>query len=293
MLGAEGVRAFLVDQTEALGLGAAAHLTPIATEGGPVAVPLDWATVARVWDPERGYPAHPAYRDYHHRTVFDHRPWANGGGTYDHEAALAQARRHAREFVAAIVERLDRHRSDVGRPGLVVCPLDTELLGHWWYEGPAWLAAVLAEAPRQGLALSTLSDALTRHPAVPRSLAPSSWGRPKDLSTWDGPPVAGLAALARGRELALVGRAPQAPAGRRGILARAARELLALQSSDWAFLATYRSAGPYPRERAHLHAAALDDCLGALTDSEPVAPPTEPALRNLAPALDLAPLLAP
>ena len=26
--------------------------------------------------------------------------------------------------------------------GVCVCALDTELLGHWWYEGVEWLAAV-------------------------------------------------------------------------------------------------------------------------------------------------------
>ena len=44
-----------------------------------------------------------------------------------------------------------------------MCALDTELLGHWWYEGVAWLAAVVDEAARQGLALTRLDDALERH----------------------------------------------------------------------------------------------------------------------------------
>ena len=35
--------------------------------------------------------------------------------------------------------------------GLLCCALDTELLGHWWYEGPAWLGAVLEEAESQGV----------------------------------------------------------------------------------------------------------------------------------------------
>jgi 1,4-alpha-glucan branching enzyme len=39
------------------------------------------------------------------------------------------------------------------------------------------------------------------------------------------------------------------------------RELLALQSSDWAFLAHRRTAGDYPRERARGHAAALAEVL--------------------------------
>ena len=59
---------------------------------------------------------------------------------------------------------------------------------------------------------------------------------------------------------------------------RALRELLALQSSDWAFLASTGTAGDYPRERAAGHVEAL---LRALESDASL----EPALRNLAPEL--------
>ena len=59
---------------------------------------------------------------------------------------------------------------------------------------------------------------------------------------------------------------------------RALRELLALQSSDWAFLVTRALAGDYPAERAAGHAAALEEALAGNTE-------LEPALRNLAPEL--------
>jgi 1,4-alpha-glucan branching enzyme len=57
---------------------------------------------------------------------------------------------------------------------------------------------------------------------------------------------------------------------------RALRELLALQSSDWAFLAMRELAGDYPRERARAHAEGFKR---ALADSGGSAP----ELRNLAP----------
>jgi 1,4-alpha-glucan branching enzyme len=56
------------------------------------------------------------------------------------------------------------------------------------------------------------------------------------------------------------------------------RELLALQSSDWAFLAAHGTAGAYPMERAAGHEAALE---AALRDGAAAAP----AVRNLAPYL--------
>ena len=92
-----GVRAFCVDQTAAHGLGAPEQLEPVLTDAGPVAVPIDWATVELVWHDRHGYPTHGVYRDYHARTVHDLKPWNNGGGAYDHAAARrARARARAR-----------------------------------------------------------------------------------------------------------------------------------------------------------------------------------------------------
>ncbi|MGB2712392.1 MAG: hypothetical protein WBC33_12860, partial [Conexibacter sp.] len=219
-----GVHATCVDLTDVLGYGAAAQLAPLASEDGPLLVPIDRALMDLAWSPD-GYPAHAAYRDYHAFTVHHHRVWRNDGGTYDHAAALAQARVHAAEFVTRAMARLDEGSAALGRPALAVCALDTELLGHWWYEGIAWLAAVLEEAERQGLALAPLDEALARHEPVPHAgeLPVTTWGTPRDLSTWDGPQVVELAWGARAAELDALLR-PQRPS------ARALRELLLLQA---------------------------------------------------------------
>jgi 1,4-alpha-glucan branching enzyme len=193
-----------------------------------------------------------------------------------------------------VIARLEAYRAERSRPGLVCCALDAELLGHWWYEGPVWLGAVFREARAQGLELVTLPAALERAPTVERELAASSWGLPRDLTTWDAPPVAELAFEARRAELELVAVARAPSTDRAGepsaALARAARELLALQASDWAFLMSRGLASDYPLERSRGHRAALDAALRALRDCRAAVP--SPELRNLAPALDLTPLLA-
>jgi 1,4-alpha-glucan branching enzyme len=86
---------------------------------------------------------------------------------------------------------------------------------------------------------------------VPAGLGCTSWGEGGDLRTWSGPKVAPFAWRARAAELALAAT----PVER--VTDRALRELLALQSSDWAFLADWELAGGYPEERAQLHAEAL------------------------------------
>ncbi len=275
-----GTRCFCVDQTNAQGLGSLDQLEPVATEAGPVAVPIDWQTVELVWGPS-GYPAHATYRNYHGRTIHDLKPWNNGGEPYDHEAALDLAREHAAAFVDHVAARLDAYRDERGRDGLVCCALDTELIGHWWYEGPAFLAEVLGRCESSGIELVTLPAALdTIEPVTGRELEPSSWGKDKDLSTWDSPKVAELAFAARSAELKTLAAAAKG----QGTLERAARELLALQSSDWAFISTHELAADYPQQRVDGHLAALEAALRGDAD---------PALRNLAPELDVSPLTAP
>ena len=287
-LAPHGVRAFCVDQTAALGHGDLRQLEPIATGPGPVAVPIDWQTVELVWSERSGYPADPRYRDYHRGTTHHMRPWSNGGGAYSPAAARTAAREHARDFVERAIARLDDYADRQGRPGLLCCALDTELLGHWWYEGLNWLRCVVEEAGAHGLELAAVGDAVERIEPRRRPLAASTWGTPKDLTTWDSPLVAELAFAARRAELRTVAAAAGGAAG--PALERAARELLAVQASDWPFQVTRDLASGYPAERVRGHAAAHDAALGALADSAAV---PEPSLRNLAPDLALASLAAP
>jgi 1,4-alpha-glucan branching enzyme len=265
LLAREGVRSTCVELTELFGLGDRRHLTPLATEDGLVLWLIDRQVVSLAWG-ESGYPAAGAYRDYHRHTTHHHRVWSSEGKPYSFEKAVALSTHHARDFVRRVADR-------VRDGGICVCALDTELLGHWWYEGVHWLHAVLEESTRQGLRLTALDDALERHePApAPPTLAVSSWGTGGDLRTWSGPPVADLAWRARSAELKLLA-APTTPNP------RAIRELLALQGSDWAFLSYRQLAGDYPRDRARGHAQALERAIAGDGGLEPL-------LRHLAPDL--------
>ena len=282
-LAGHGVRAFCVDQTAAHGLGAPEQLEPVRTEAGPVAVPIDWQTVELVWHDTRGYPTHSVYRDYHARTVHDLKPWNNGGGAYDHGEALRLADEHAADFVRRVAARLRGYEQERGRPGLLCCALDTELLGHWWYEGPAWLRAVLREAGAAGVELVTLSEGLERvEPVEGRALARSSWGTGKDLSTWDSAKVADLAFAARTAELHTVHELALRTEPRRGGWnARCA----SCWPSSRATGPSWRRASWRPITRTSAcgdHGSAHAAALAALAGSGPV---PEPSVRNLAPHL--------
>ena len=276
-----GVEWFCVDQSRHEEPFAA--LRPVATAAGPVALPIDWEAIAWLWDLS-GYPSDPAYAQFDGKSLRGMRLWKIGGGAYDPEAGAAAARRQAGEFVAAIAARLRDYAAASGRRGLITFAIDTELLGHWWSEGPLWLAAVLEGAAAAGVRLMTVPQALEDHEPERRPLRRSSWGEDKDFSTWASPPVADLAWATRRLELRLL-QAVRAglPGGR---AERAARELLAVQASDWAFLDRRGQAGDYAWQRSTDHSRALYEAIGCNRD-------TDPRMRSLAPDLRLTPLLEP
>jgi 1,4-alpha-glucan branching enzyme len=280
-LAEHGVRWFCVDQS--------AHeapleaLAPVRTEAGPVALPIDWEAIQWLWS-WGGYPSDPAHAQFAGKSMRGMRIWKVGGGAYDPAAGRAAARRQAAEFLAATAARLRAYAERHGRRGLLVFAIDTELLGHWWSEGPVWLAAVLEGAEEAGVRLLTVPRALELHEPVDRPLRASSWGEGKDLRTWDSPPVADLAWGARRLELRLL-RALRGGLGHDAAV-RAARELLAAQASDWVFLDRRGEAGDYAYQRATDHARAALEAI----DSRSVA---DPRMRSLAPDLSLAPLLEP
>jgi 1,4-alpha-glucan branching enzyme len=281
-LAEHGVRWFCVDQSaHAEPLDA---LAPIATEAGPVAMPIDWEAVSWLRSLD-GYPSDPAYAQFAGKSLRGIRIWKVGGGAYDPGAAEAAAGRQATEFLEAAAERLRRYRSERGRRGLLVFAIDTELLGHWWSEGALWLREVVARSAAAGVRMVTVPQALEEHRPEPRPLAGSTWGEGKDLRTWTAPKVADLAWASRRLELRLLdalgeGLPPAASA-------RAARELLAVQASDWAFLDGRGQAGDYAYQRATDHAQAALEAIDSRSSS------TDPRMRSLAPDLSLAPLLEP
>jgi 1,4-alpha-glucan branching enzyme len=281
-LAVHGIGFFCTDQSRHEPDGAA--LAPVATEAGPVAFTLDWPTIERVWS-WGGYPSDPAYTEFHRKSLHGMRLWSIAGEPYDPDAGAERAREQATEFCTAVADRLEGFRAERGRDGLCVVAIDTELLGHWWYEGPTWLERVLELAPGHRIRLVRLDAALGEHEPEERPLRRSSWGERKDLSTWDSRAVADLAWGARRLELRLL-RALESNGISAAAAERATRELLAVQASDWAFLDNRGQAGDYAFARAVDHAQAMLEAIdsGASPD---------PRMRNLAPDMSLAPLREP
>ena len=271
---AAGVERFDVDGPTVHGETGAAY--PVG-DSGVLCFPRDLEVTYRVWSPRSGYPGAPQYRDFH---TFDHRsgfrparvtgqhvppgekkPWRP-------ELAAAAVRRDAADFVTRVRDRLSELAARTGRPGLVVACYDTELFGHWWYEGPAWLEAVLTALPPAGVRVSTLAGAAdTGHVGEPRSELPaSSWGSGKDWRVWDNPAVADLAVIAKEVQQRLLSIV-DVHCGRYRDTAvdQLAREAFLATASDWAFMVTNGSAADYARGRAVTHAARFTALADRLT----------------------------
>jgi 1,4-alpha-glucan branching enzyme len=248
-----------------------------------VAFGRDLAVSYRVWSPKSGYPGHAAYRDFY---TYDHvtglKPARVTGrnvpsddkAPYDPERAGHAVDGHVADFVDVVRRRLLSESERIGRPAHVVTAFDTELFGHWWYEGPVWLERVLRALPAAGIRVGTLSDAVADgFTGSPVELPPSSWGSGKDWSVWSGEKVADLVQLNTevvDTALSTVDKAFEQnssvgePVARDIVADQILRETLLTVSSDWPFMVSKDSAADYARYRAHLHAHATREIAGAL-----------------------------
>jgi 1,4-alpha-glucan branching enzyme len=268
-----GVQRFLVDGPALHGDTAAAHTVG---DSDVVCFGRDLEVTYRVWSPKAGYPGDAAYRDFH---TYDHpsglKPSRVTGKNvppeqkrpYDPELAAEAVQRHAADFVDTVVRRL----RSLPRPGLVVAAYDTELFGHWWHEGPAWLDAVLTALPEAGVRVTTLRGALEAgHLGGPVDLPASSWGSGKDWRVWDGEQVADLVAAGADVQRELLSTVDAVTGVYRDHAAdQMAREALLALSSDWAFMVTKDSAADYARRRAREHADRVDELADLLDAGQP------------------------
>jgi 1,4-alpha-glucan branching enzyme len=145
------------------------------------------------------------------------------------------------------------------RPGgVVVAAYDTELFGHWWFEGVDWLEALLRRIDDDPhLTTTTLASRRRRRPPTRRlDLPESSWGWAKGHASWvtdDTRPM--WRALVDGER-----RAATALASGQGSAAartQIGREVALLAASDWPFMATRGNSPGYARERIDAHVERL------------------------------------
>ncbi|HEY8368757.1 MAG TPA: 1,4-alpha-glucan branching protein domain-containing protein [Thermodesulfobacteriota bacterium] len=287
--------------------------------GAPVAIfTRDPQTALQVWSGQHGYPGDGRYLDFHKKRfpgglrywrVTDAQADLADKQPYEPEAAKSRIGPQADHFRDLVKSTLAGHREATGRPGILTAPFDAELFGHWWFEGPAWLEAVLRRVEDDpDLELTTCGEYLEAHrPTEVIALPEGSWGEGGHHFIWLNQDTAWTwkHVYAAERELpALLAEATPArlaanPALER-VLEQAARELLLLQASDWQFLISTLAARDYAEMRVVRHTEdfqrlaaiarrllAADGGQPGLTPEEETALTTIEARDRLFPDLDL------
>lgn len=246
----------------------------------------------RVWSRYQGYPGDGAYLEFHKIRfpgglkfwrVTDSQTDLGGKLRYDPNGARARAREHAVDYARLVtsVARDAERGADV-----IAVPFDTELFGHWWFEGVDFLGDLYrALRHARGPTPTTASEHLTRAPArTAVELAEGSWGANGDFSKWLNPGTEWTWLRLWPAEERFWRIAPAAVerSEARVVLAQAARELLLAQSSDWQFIISSETAGDYATKRFVEHLGNLDRLVAALE-----APTITVEARTLATELQL------
>lgn len=261
---------------------------------GVAAFARDPESSQQVWSKEQGYPGDFAYREfyrdigwdlpldyigpwvqptgdrkntgikYHRITGRSGQPGSDHKEPYDPYWARERAAEHAGHFLWCRERQIEHLAGSLGRPPLIVAPYDAELFGHWWYEGPMWIEFLLRKTAFDSRVVTMTHPAeyLRRMPTqAVATPAQSSWGDKGYHEVWLTDANAWLYPHAFRAAESLVDLARRTPDDAPPLVQRAlrqmARELLLLQSSDWAFILRNNTMPEYATRRTVSHVRRL------------------------------------
>lgn len=228
----------------------------------------DSETGVQVWSGDRGYPGDEWYLEFHKKyqdprsrrlglrywRVSKEKADLGSKHLYEPHRAEAQTRAHATHFVSMVRDVL-RSQAD---PEAILCAVyDTELYGHWWFEGPEWLYQVITDmAADRGIKRETVGDYNEAKP--PREavdLPEGSWGEGGFHYIWLNGETAWSWKMIYETEVEVseLARdyAESKPAER--ILKQAVREAMLMMASDWQFCISTGGARDYAEVRLRNH----------------------------------------
>jgi 1,4-alpha-glucan branching enzyme len=238
---------------------------------GVTALVRDPRSSMQVWSRQQGYPGDESYLEFHKiRWPGGLKLWRVTGGNvdlgdkqaYEPDRARHKTSDHARHF-ADLLSSIAAEKAP-----LVVAPFDTELFGHWWFEGVDFIDAIYRELRhRPAIRPVTAGAHLAGAPAPAAvQLAEGSWGVNGDHSMWMNPQTRWTWERLWPLEDAFWNAAPAALASpaARPVLAQAARELLLAQASDWQFIISTGAVPDYAERRFRGHCDDTTRLLGTL-----------------------------
>lgn len=230
----------------------------------------DPETTVRVWSGDHGYPGDESYLEFHKQLypgrlkywrISQNKQDLGQKQPYDPYAAFEKIASHAQNFVQTLKGTLGYYKGLADKPGCLVAMYDTELFGHWWWEGPEFLYEVAIAMAKDGeIECVSGGDLIDREPSRSQITLPEgSWGEggyhhiwinDGNLFTWEKL----YPAERRIRKLASTLEKSEAIE----VARQAARELLLAESSDWQFLISTQAAKDYAEIRFADHIARFD-----------------------------------
>lgn len=224
----------------------------------------------QVWSAADGYPGDGCYREFHRKDANSGlnywritSPTTDLGDKmlYDPVLAMSQVNSNSDHYVTLLYHLLNDHKLATGEEGLVMVSFDTELYGHWWFEGVEFIKQVITKLNKyqKGIERLTASEYLEKHPPKEAIQIPeSSWGQGGHFWVWQNHLTEWMWPIIHSCEKRIseiVSKYENIPND--NLLHRAlnqlARENLLLQSSDWPFLITTWQAKDYATDRFREH----------------------------------------
>ncbi|WP_257345870.1 1,4-alpha-glucan branching protein domain-containing protein [Pseudalkalibacillus decolorationis] len=295
----EGVRYTFVDEGTIRGLDPTpknCHV-PTFSPHGIVLFPRHNEVSRKVWDAQTGYPGDPNYREFYRdigytrefEYIKDHihpegirvdtglKYHKITGETEEKESyvrkvALDRVVEHSNDFVHSITGSLNENRdNDDGAPPLTLASFDAELFGHWWYEGPEWISALLERGKNQ-LSWITPKEYIKRHYQLIEThhASFSSWGRNGFGEVWLNDNNAWIYRHLHEMERQLIKLCAvdqqQAHLTKQAIKLLANEWMLAA-SSDWAFIMDQQSSSEYAIRRIKDHLGVFNTLKTAIENN--------------------------
>ncbi len=225
----------------------------------------------QVWSAADGYPGDGCYREFHKKDdKSGMNYWRITSPTtdlgdkmlYDPVLALNQVNSNSDHYTTMLYHLLnDYKQSHGGKEGLVMVSFDTELYGHWWFEGIEFIKQVIRKLNNflPQIERMTAGEYLQAHPPVEAIQIPeSSWGQGGHFYVWNNHLTEWMWPIIHSCEKRITDIAdryqtiPEDKLLHRA-LNQLARENLLLQSSDWPFLITTWQAKDYATDRFREH----------------------------------------
>ncbi|MBC2398290.1 1,4-alpha-glucan branching enzyme [Clostridium tetanomorphum] len=190
---------------------------------------------------------------------------------YDRKIAMERVIEHSEHFANSRHNQINTISRNMNKPPIVVCPYDTELFGHWWFEGPDFIYQFIKKSSEKWICyeLTTPYNYLKENPLVQCSRpCPSSWGENGDYSVWLNQSNDWIYRDIHSCEEKMIRLANTYKSTNdleKRMLQQAARELMLAESSDWPFIIKNNTTVQYAIGRINSHIERFNKLYEQLT----------------------------